>query len=118
MINLSTEHIDNTAIVTFLDPSLDASNNREFVEMLSPLLIQGARIVLDMSQLRFVDSAGLGSLMLCLRRLKALGGRLALFGLSRSVMALFEVVRMNRVFNIRPDRAAAIQAILPPPQNG
>lgn len=117
-MNLSTEQTDNITVVTFLDPSLDASNNREFVETLSPLLIQGAQFVFDMSQLRFVDSSGLGSLMLCMRRLKAIGGTLVLCGLSKSVMALFELVRMNRVFEVKSNRTEAIQALQPPPQSG
>lgn len=117
-MNLSTEQVENLTLVTFLDPSLDAGNSREFVEILSPLLVQGARFVFDMSQVRFVDSSGLGSLMLCMRRLKAVGGALVLCGLSKSVMALFELVRMNRIFEVKSNRTEAIQALQPPPQRG
>lgn len=107
-MDLNVEHIGPVTVVTFQGASLDASNNREFVEALSPLLTPDARIVLDVEQLRFVDSSGLGSMMLCMRRLKASGGDLKLCGLSKSVMALFELVRMNRVFEIFPTRAEAI----------
>lgn len=98
-------------VVTFAGPSLDASNNREFVESFSPLMIPEARIVFNMSHLRFVDSSGLGSMMLCLRRLSASGGNLKLCGLSKSVQALFELVRMNRVFDIYPTVEEAVQAL-------
>ncbi len=117
-MNLSTEQVENLTLVTFLDPSLDAGNSREFVEALSPLIVQGAQFVFDMSQVRFVDSSGLGSLMLCMRRLKAVGGTLVLCGLSKSVMALFELVRMNRIFEVKSNRTEAIQALQPPPQSG
>ena len=102
---------DSATIVTFSGPSLDASNNREFVETFSPLMIPDARIVFNMCHLRFVDSSGLGSLMLCLRRLSASGGMLKLCGLSKSIQALFELVRMNRVFDIYPTTEEAVQAL-------
>jgi anti-sigma B factor antagonist len=102
---------DSVTIVTITGPSLDASNNREFVETFSPLMIPEARIIFNMCHLRFVDSSGLGSMMLCLRRLGASGGMLKLCGLSKSVQALFELVRMNRVFDIYRTSEEAVQAL-------
>ncbi|MBM3262299.1 MAG: STAS domain-containing protein [candidate division Zixibacteria bacterium] len=110
-MELHSETIGAILVATYGEPSLDASNNREFVEGFSALLTPGARIVLDMSHLRFVDSSGLGSMMLCMRRLKGAGGDLKLCGLSGSVMALFELVRMNRVFDIYPTREEAIRVL-------
>lgn len=112
-MDLSVEHTGPVTVVTFQGSSLDASNNRAFVEALSPWLTPDARIVFDVGLLRFVDSSGLGSMMLCMRRLKASGGDLKLCGLSKSVMALFELVRMNRVFEIYPTRTEAIQSFEP-----
>jgi anti-sigma B factor antagonist len=108
------EHSGAVQVVTFTGPSLDASNNREFVESFSPYLTEAGHVIFDMSHLRFVDSSGLGSLMLCLRRLKASGGTMKLCGLSKSVLALFELVRMNRVFEIYPNREEALRAYKEP----
>jgi anti-sigma B factor antagonist len=110
-MNLIVDRIGPITVVAFPGPSLDASNNREFVETFSLLLAQDASIVFDMSQLRFVDSSGLGSMMVCMRHVKASGGTLKLCGLSKSVQALFELVRMNRVFEIYQTREEAIQSL-------
>jgi len=66
--------------------------------------------VLDLSRLRFVDSSGLGALLSCLRQLTGRGGDLRLSGMSKPVRALFELVRMHRIFDIYPTKEEAIKA--------
>ena len=109
-MELLIDHTDSITVVTFPESNLDATNNREFVDAMKPVLVQDARIIFDMSRLRFVDSSGLGSIMLCLRRLNTSGGILKLCGLSKSVQALFELVRLHKVFDIYPTKEEAIQA--------
>lgn len=89
---------------------LDASKAPELRRELEPLLVDGARIVLDMSQVQFVDSSGLGVLLGCLRELNALGGDIKLADLTGAVRLLIELVRMHRVFEIHSSTEAAIRA--------
>lgn len=89
---------------------LDASNAAEFKRVIAPLLDTNTRLVLDLSRLRFVDSSGLGAFISCLRKMNAQGGDLKLCGLSKQVRALFELVRMHRVFDIYGTRDAAVNA--------
>jgi anti-sigma B factor antagonist len=99
--------------VTIFEPPgarLDASNARDFRDTLHPLIDQYRRTVLDLSQLEFVDSSGLGALLSCLRRQVDAGGNLKLCGLQRPVRALFELVRMHRVFEIHNTRQEAVNA--------
>jgi anti-sigma B factor antagonist len=79
---------------------LDASTARAFKEAVKPLLTQDARLVLDLSRIEFIDSTGLGALVSCLRQAHASGGEIKLTGLTKSARALFELVRMHRVFEI------------------
>jgi anti-sigma B factor antagonist len=79
---------------------LDASTARAFKEAVKPLLTQDARLVLDLSRVEFIDSTGLGALVSCLRQAHASGGEIKLTGLTKSARALFELVRMHRVFEI------------------
>ncbi len=82
----------------------------EFKRDIAPLLEEDAKVVLDMSRLRFVDSSGLGAFISCLRKLNAKGGDLKLFGLSKQVHAVFELVRMHRIFDILGTREDAVRA--------
>jgi anti-sigma B factor antagonist len=67
-----------------------------------------ARVVLDMAGVQFVDSSGLGALIACLRQTNARRGDFRLCAMSRTVRALFELMRMHRVFNIHETRNEAV----------
>lgn len=88
--------------------ALDASNARAFKDAIKPLLTQDARLVLDLSKVEFIDSSGLGALVSCLRQAHADGGEIKLSGLSKPARALFELVRMHRVFEVFNDSEEAV----------
>ena len=76
------------------------------------MLAEHNRIVLNLSRLRFIDSSGLATVLSCLKRVNARGGDLKLCGLSRSVRTLFELVRMNRIFDLFATPEEAVRAAL------
>ena len=88
---------------------LDASNAAEFKSDVAPLLEATTKLVLDLSRLRFVDSSGLGAFISCLRKLDAKGGDVKLCGMSKQVRAVFELVRMHRIFDICATREEAVR---------
>jgi anti-sigma B factor antagonist len=93
---------------------LDAGNAEEFKRDIAALLEAHTKLVLDLSRVRFVDSSGLGAFISCLRKLKAKGGELKLSGMSKQVRAVFELVRMHRVFDIYATSAEAVRAFASP----
>lgn len=99
---------NDVLLIQFQGENLDASNVREFRTLMQSVLKKNHRIVFDMQQMKFVDSSGLGALISCLRETNAQKGDFRLCSLSRSVSALFELMRMHRVFNIHdtPEMAA------------
>ncbi|HLH41701.1 MAG TPA: STAS domain-containing protein [Bryobacteraceae bacterium] len=106
-------HVDDMAgVAVAIVPvaELDASNSVEFKRDIAPVLQAQSRVVLDLSQLRFVDSSGLGAMLSCLRQLSGKGGDLKLCSMSRQVRALFELVRMHRIFDIYGTKEEAVQA--------
>src|SRR5262249_30090994 len=86
---------------------LDAGNAAVFKSQFVSEQTSPTRVVLDLSELRFVDSSGLAALLACLRHLQALGSDLRLCGLTSQVLMLFELVRMQRVFSIFKTREEA-----------
>ena len=62
------------------------------------------KVVFDLRELRFVDSSGLGAILSCLRQLNGKGGELKLCGMTKPVRALFELVRMHKIFDIYVDK--------------
>ena len=59
-----------------------------------------ATVVVDLSQTEYVDSAGLGTLVLLNKEARAAGGCLVLAGLSDHVRDLLRLVRLDEVFTI------------------
>jgi anti-sigma B factor antagonist len=89
---------------------LDAANVKDFKEAIAPLLEQSERVVFDMSQIKFVDSSGLGALIACLRQTHKQQGDFKLCAMSKPVCALFELMRMHRVFSIHETLEDALRA--------
>ena len=60
-------------------------------------------ILLDLQDINFMNSSGLGALVATLKAVKAEGGELALCSLSDQVKIIFELSRMNRIFHVFKD---------------
>jgi anti-sigma B factor antagonist len=95
-------------VLELREDNLDASNVREFRDAAQSLMQDRTRVVLDMAGVKFVDSSGLGALISCLRQANGRKGDFRLCEMSRTVRALFELMRMHRVFNIHDTRAEAV----------
>ncbi len=57
-------------------------------------------LVLDMSNVPFIDSSGLGTLVGSMRVVAAKGGDLIIAGMIPEVRALFQLTRLDKVFEI------------------
>jgi anti-sigma B factor antagonist len=101
---------NETLVIELHEDNLDASNVREFKDAVQTMMHEKTRVVLDMSAVKFVDSSGLGALISCLRQLNGRRGDFKLCAMSKPVRALFELMRMHRVFNIYDSREDAVRS--------
>jgi anti-sigma B factor antagonist len=108
-MEIPVDSVDGVAVATVPVEELDASNAGDFKRDVGPLLEANTRLIFDLSRVRFVDSSGLGAFISCLRKLNAKGGDLKLCGMSKQVRAVFELVRMHRVFDICNTREEAVR---------
>jgi anti-sigma B factor antagonist len=98
-------------VVKPLEKRLDAYLSADFKSgMISRIGSGNTRIVLDLSQVEFVDSSGLGAIISVL---KTLGdtGELALSGMRPNVMSLCRLTRMDRVFQIFGSEQEAVKKL-------
>ena len=65
------------------------------------------RLIVDMCEVRYIDSSGLAFLIESLQRVKGWGGRFGLCGMSGAVKEVFRIARLDQVFEIFEDRGAA-----------
>ncbi len=98
------------------DPGEIINNVRQTVEKFSQSdtfaddLTCVAVMIFDMSKLEFIDSSGCGVILSCLRKINSKDGDIKLFGLTKPVRTLFELIRMHRIFDIFNTKEEAVKA--------
>lgn len=90
--------------------SIDAGNVVEFRELLKQELSPGARVILDLSECEFIDSAGLGAIVWGVRRLAEIHGEFRISGVQKPVQALFELVRMDKLVPVFEQTQEAVDS--------
>jgi anti-sigma B factor antagonist len=81
-------------------------------DMLDDLVASGIRhLVLDIQNVRYMDSACVGCMVETLNKLTRSGGRIALANPASSVAYLFRLTRLDRVFPICGNAMAAVNTI-------
>ena len=68
------------------------------------------RIMIDLSNATYIDSAGLAALILAMQTVEAYGGRFFLTGVDETMRSIFETSRLDQIFEIFPDVDAALAA--------
>lgn len=68
------------------------------------------KLVVDLSQVTYIDSSGLAVLIEAMQNVGSYGGSFALTGLQEGVRPIFEIARLDQVFRIFPNTAAALAA--------
>lgn len=73
-------------------------------------------VVIDLAEVTYIDSSGLATLIEFYRELNTAKGRLALCGLQPRVRTVFDLVRLNELFQISETAALAAAAVTAPPK--
>ncbi|HEX6502207.1 MAG TPA: STAS domain-containing protein [Terriglobales bacterium] len=68
-------------------------------------------LFLDLTDVPYIDSAGLGSLVSAYISLNKMGRRVVLTGVNPRVLKLFEITKVEQLFLMFPDVHAAIEAL-------
>jgi anti-sigma B factor antagonist len=106
------EHLEgNALVVKLLDPRFDATTAPYLKERFAVLIGKGyQRIALDLSEVEFIDSSGLSAAVWALKLLRG-EGELVIGGAQSTVMSIFRLTRLDKVFRIFPDKEMAVAAL-------
>ncbi|MFC1570424.1 STAS domain-containing protein [Candidatus Omnitrophota bacterium] len=66
------------------------------------------KIVINLKEVSYVDSSGLATLVEILKNMRAYGGKLKLTNLSDKVRGLFEITKLDKLFDIVADEDSAV----------
>jgi len=102
------EKSDNVIYVK--EERLDAHNSGELKAEMQRLFEEGNKNVLvDLKDVRFIDSSGLGVLVSGFKNAISHQGNLKLSTLQPQVKSMFELTRLHRVFEIFPSTSEALE---------
>lgn len=87
------------AKTVFLTGSIDASTNQTFEGRLSEILSGGTRnVMLVLTNVKYINSTGLGTIVKCVDTFREKGGDIKLVGVPAKVIALFEMLGLLALF--------------------
>lgn len=103
-MKLRQEKAKGYMLLTIQEERIDAHNSAELKEHFLNMMEQGdTYILVQLEQVRFIDSSGLGALLSGFKNAESRSGRLSLVHLQPQVLSMFELTRLNRVFEIYSD---------------
>ena len=90
---------------------IDASCSAQIKDKVLSLIDTGQKnLLIDLGEVDFIDSSGLGTLVSCLNSLKKAGGKLKICDIQENPKQVFEMTRLDRVFEVFDDRDEALDS--------
>src|SRR5438067_942059 len=110
---LEVEDIGDVTVVSFTDRKiLDEQNIQVIGEQLFSLVDELGRkkLLLNFGNVEYLSSAALGKFITLNKKVNAAGGRLILCNIDPQIYEVFEITKLNKLFNIQKEEQAALQA--------
>jgi len=97
--------------IVAVEGEIDADTSPQLRQCFDKLLAEGEqRYVIDMTETDFIDSSGLVALVMLLKRIKAGQGGIKLCCIKPEILKIFELTRLDQVFDICATRAEAMES--------
>jgi anti-sigma B factor antagonist len=107
-MQLKTEDRASVLSVLVQENRIDAASAIQFKEQMRDLTgTAHPRVVLDLAEVSFLDSSGLGAIV-AVKKLLGPDRRLELSSLTPTVEKVFRLTRMDTIFTIHPSHAVAV----------
>jgi len=112
-MEINQKKVKDYLVLDVEEERIDAHNSGELKEIVLKLIEQGEiNIVVRLGHVRFVDSSGLGALLSGFKNAAANSGKLVLSNIQPQVLSMFELTRLNRVFEIYTDSDEILNEML------
>lgn len=92
---------EGDAAVLHVRGELDALSCPELRAVLDGIVKEGSRsVTVDLSNLRLIDSSGVGALVSLYKRIRANGGEVRFVGVTAQPLVIFKLLRLDRAFEL------------------
>ena len=97
------------SVVCYMEGEIDINTAPDIKKNFEKILVKKApKIVINFSKVTYVDSSGLATLVEILKLMRVYGGKLRLSNLSPKIKSLFEITKLEKLFDIMPDEEKAL----------
>jgi anti-sigma B factor antagonist len=113
LLELTTRHVEPDITVFELHGRLTLGTRLTEIEhSIKTELQSGCRkLVLDLGGLEFIDSAGLGMLVMCAGAMEEAGGRMCVATAHPRILHVFEITHLERMVAVHADAESACQSL-------
>jgi anti-sigma B factor antagonist len=110
-VRIQTTPIEPDIVLVQITGRISLGRDCEDVEWTVDQLIRDNRtkVVFDLSELDYVDSMGVGILVMCSGKLTRAGGELRMASLQPRIAELIKITRLDQIFRLYPTAAVAIE---------
>ena len=107
----STRQVDGVTIVDLSGRITLGEGSVVLRDQIRDLLNKGTKkILLNLGDVSYIDSSGIGELVSAYTTVRNQGGELKLLNLTKKVHDLLQITKLYTVFDIKDDEATAIKA--------
>lgn len=108
-IKTSTRLIGDVVIVDTIGELRLGEGTNVLRQVVNETVEQGYKnILLNLRDVRHIDSAGVGELMSCYTSVRNRGGQLKLMNLSKNVHNLLQITKLYTIFEVEDDEPTAV----------
>lgn len=113
-MQFSRKSSDGIAILALNGKLVVGPATAKLKEHIKALLDEGQlRVVVDLKEVDYIDSSGLGTLVYCFSTFRKHGGVLKLLNLSRRNIELMLLTKLETVFEVYDDERSAVDSFFP-----
>jgi len=116
-LSLQSRRVGDIAVIACAGRIVEGAESAALTQHITDLLVEKPYVVLDLSEVAFLDSSGLGLLVRLLNRTRAARGDLKLGAMSSPVAEVLRITRLSTIFESYATTADAIVAFYQPPKS-
>ena len=99
----------NGLTVCHIDGEVDINSSPDIKKSFDKLISKKTpKVVINLSRVAYVDSSGLATLVEILKNMRTYGGKMRLANLSPKIKSLFEITKLEKLFEIMGSEEEAI----------
>lgn len=108
-LKLSTRQVDGITVLDLSGRITLGEGSVQLRDAVRDLLSKGSKLILlNLGDVNYIDSSGIGELVSAYTTVRNQGGELKLLNLTKKVHDLLQITKLYTVFDVKDDEASAI----------